>query len=114
MMRRIILAAALTLSAVGASAVGWECPVLNRTFDFPYSWAVGSEDPPLSMESKYAIVAMDAGLEYLEQWMRWNSGYTPANYAALTNKTLSASLLPRSFLQSMYGKFRDLVNGDYH
>ena len=114
MMRRIILAAALTLSAVGASAVGWECPILNRSFDFPYGWAVGSEDPPLSIESKYAIVAMDAGLEYLEQWMRWNSGYTPANYAALTNKTLSASLLPRSFLQSMYGKFRDLVNGDYH
>ena len=113
-MRRIILAAALTLSAVGASAVGWECPILNRSFDFPYGWAVGSEDPPLSIESKYAIVAMDAGLEYLEQWMRWNSGYTPANYAALTNKTLSASLLPRSFLQSMYGKFRDLVNGDYH
>ena len=113
-MRRIILAAALTLSAVGASAEGWECPILNRSFDFPYGWAVGSEDPPLSIESKYAIVAMDAGLEYLEQWMRWNSGYTPANYAALTNKTLSASLLPRSFLQSMYGKFRDLVNGDYH
>ena len=114
MMRRIILAAALTLSAVGASAEGWECPILNRSFDFPYGWAVGSEDPPLSIESKYAIVAMDAGLEYLEQWMRWNSGYTPANYAALTNNTLSASLLPRSFLQSMYGKFRDLVNGDYH
>lgn len=114
MMRRIILAAALTLSAVGASAEGWKCPILNRSFDFPYGWAVGSEDPPLSMESKYAIVAMDAGLEYLEQWMRWNGGYTPANYAALTNKTLSASLLPRSFLQSMYGKFRDLVNGDYH
>lgn len=113
-MRRIILAAALTLSAVGASAEGWKCPILNRSFDFPYGWAVGSEDPPLSMESKYAIVAMDAGLEYLEQWMRWNGGYTPANYAALTNKTLSASLLPRSFLQSMYGKFRDLVNGDYH
>lgn len=113
-MRRIILAAALTLSAVGASAEGWKCPVLNRTFDFPYAWAVGSEDPPLSMESKYAIVAMDAGLEYLGQWMRWNGGYTPANYAALTNKTLSASLLPRSFLESMYGKFRDLVNGDYH
>ena len=114
MMRRIILAAALTLSAVGASAEGWECPILNRSFDFPYAWAVGSEDPPLSIESKYAIVAMDAGLEYLEQWMRWNSGYTPANYAALTNKTLSASLLPRSFLQSMYGKFRELVNGDYN
>lgn len=114
MMRRIILAAAVALSALGAKAVGWVCPVLNRSFDFPYTWAVGSEDPPLSMESKYAIVAMDAGLEYLEQWMRWNSGYTPANYAALTNKTLSASLLPRSFFQSMYGKFRDLVNGDYH
>lgn len=113
-MRRIILAAAVALSALGAKAVGWVCPVLNRSFDFPYTWAEGMEYPPLSMESKYAIVAMDAGLEYLEQWMRWNSGYTPANYAALTNKTLSASLLPRSFFQSMYGKFRDLVNGDYH
>lgn len=114
MMRRIILAAALTLSAVGASAEGWKCPVLNRTFDFPYGWAVGSEDPPLSMESKYAIVAMDAGLEYLEQWMRWNGGYTPANYASLTNNALSDKMLPRSFLQSMYGKFGDLVNGNYH
>ena len=113
-MRRIILAAALTLSAVGASAEGWECPILNRSFSFPYGWAAGREGPALSIASQYAIVAMDAGLEYLEQWMRWNSGYTPANYAALTNKTLSASLLPRSFLQSMYGKFRDLVNGDYH
>lgn len=113
-MRRIILAAALTLSAVGASAEGWKCPVLNRTFDFPYGWAVGSEDPPLSMESKYAIVAMDAGLEYLEQWMRWNGGYTPANYASLTNNALSDKMLPRSFLQSMYGKFGDLVNGNYH
>lgn len=114
MMRRIILAAALTLSAVCASAEGWKCPVLNRTFDFPYGWAVGSEDPPLSMESKYAIVAMDAGLEYLEQWMRWNGGYTPANYASLTNNALSDKMLPRSFLQSMYGKFGDLVNGNYH
>lgn len=113
-MRRIILAAALTLSAVCASAEGWKCPVLNRTFDFPYGWAVGSEDPPLSMESKYAIVAMDAGLEYLEQWMRWNGGYTPANYASLTNNALSDKMLPRSFLQSMYGKFGDLVNGNYH
>ena len=114
MIHRIILAAALTLSAIGASAVGWECPILNRSFDFPYGWAGGSEDPPLSMESKYAIVAMDAGLEYLGQWMRWNGDYTPANFNALSNKTLSASILPRSFLQSMYGKFRDLVNGDYH
>ena len=114
MIHRIILAAAVVLSAIGASAVGWECPILNRSFDFPYGWAGGSEDPPLSKESKYAIVAMDAGLEYLGQWMRWNGDYTPANFNALSNKTLSASILPRSFLQSMYGKFRDLVNGDYH
>ena len=46
MMHRIILAAALTLSVVGASAEGWRCPILNRSFDFPYGWAVGSEDPP--------------------------------------------------------------------
>ena len=114
MTHRIILAVTVILSAICASAEGWFCPVLNRTFDFPYGWAVGSEDPPLSMESKYAIVAMDAGLEYLEQWMRWNGDYTPANFNALSNKTLSASLLPRSFFRSMYGKFRDLVNGDYH
>lgn len=114
MMRRIILAAALTLSAVGASAVGWECPVLNRTFVFPFGWAVGSEAPPLSMESKYAIVAMDAGLEYLEQWMRWNGGYTPTNYSALANNELSDKMLPRSFLRSMYDKFANVVNGDYH
>ena len=114
MIHRIILAVTVILSAIGASAEGWLCPVLNRTFDFPYGWAVGSEAPPLSMESKYAVVAMDAGLEYLGQWMRWNGDYTPANFNALSNKTLSASILPRSFLQSMYGKFRDLVNGDYH
>ena len=114
MMRRIILAVTVILSAICASAEGWFCPVLNRTFDFPYGWAVGSEDPPLSKESKYAIVAMDAGLEYLGQWMRWNGDYTPENFNALSNKTLSASILPRSFLQSMYGKFRALVNGDYH
>lgn len=114
MMRRIILAAALTLSAIGASAEEWDCPILNRYFDFPYGWAVGSEDPPLSMESKYAIVAIDAGIEYLGQWMRWNGGYTPTNYSALYNRTLSDRLLPRSFFQSMYGKFRDLINGDYH
>ena len=112
--RSIMLAAAVALSALGASAEGWSCPVLNRTFDFPYGWAVGAEDPPLSMDSKYAIVAMDAGLEYLAQWMRWNGGYTPNNYAALANRTLSDRLLPRSFLQSMYGKFRDLVNDNYH
>jgi hypothetical protein len=114
MMRRIILAAAVALSALGVRAEGWLCPVLNRTFDFPYAWAIESEDPPLSMDSKYAIVTMDAGLEYLGQWMRWNVGYTPTNYAALANNTLSNRLLPREFFQSMYGKFRDLVNSDYH
>ena len=114
MTRSIMLAAAVALSALGARAEGWLCPVLNRTFDFPYGWSGETEDPPLSMDSKYAIVAMDAGLEYLGKWMRWNGGYTPTNYAALANRTLSNRLLPRSFLQSMYGKFRNLVNDDYH
>lgn len=114
MTRSIILAASVALSALGARAEGWFCPVLNRTFDFPYAWAVESEDPPLSMDSKYAIVAMDAGLEYLGQWMRWNGGYTPTNYAALANRTLSNRLLPRTFFRSMYGKFRNLINDDYH
>lgn len=114
MTRSIILAMTVALSAIGASAEGWRCPVLNRTFDFPYGWAEESEDPPLSMDSKYAIVAMDAGLEYLGQWMRWNGDYTPTNYSALANRTLSDRLLPRSFFQDMYGKFRNLVNSDYH
>lgn len=110
---RLFIAAALSSLALSAWAFGWYCPTLGREFDFPYAWS-GEGDPPLSMESKYAIVAMDAGLEYLSHWMKWEWNYVPANYAALANRTLSDKLLPASFLQSMFGKFGNLINDDYH
>lgn len=110
---RAIAAAALAVASVAAFA-DWYCPVLNRSFDFPFGWPEGSSSPPLTMDSKYAKVATDAGLEYYRQWMLWNGSYIPANQQALAARTLSDKLLPRDFVAGTFGKFGSLVNDDYH
>lgn len=110
---REIAAAALAVASVAAFA-DWYCPVLNRSFDFPFGWPEGSSSPPLTMDSKYAKVATDAGLEYYRRWMKWNGSYAPTNQQALVSRTLSDKLLPRDFVAGTFGKFGSLVNDDYH
>lgn len=115
-MRAIRTAAAAALAAVALSACaeGWRCPVLNRFFDFPWGWPVQSADPPLTMESKYAIMAMDAGLDFYNHWMKWQPDYAPANQQQLVAGTVDDKMLSRNFIAGIYTRFATLINDNYH
>ena len=115
-MRKFGIAAAafLVACAISAHATGWYCPVLGREFDFPWGWSGDSAyDPNLTMDSKYAIMATDAGLDFYNHWMKWQPDYIPANQQQLVAGTVDDKMLSRNFMAGIYTRFATLINDDY-